>query len=611
MNPRTAMCRRTSRVGTEQGFTLVEVLICVVLLSLIMGALTAELISSLGQSKSTNQVVHESNDAQIIAGYLVRDAQAAGGTNPATGLADSTLGVSLSPVAGCNAPGTFVVGFTWNDFSPTVTTRHVAVYTYFATAGSGFSAQQLVRTTCVGAAAPVSFSLGNEILSAPVVTCLVGGSPASCGPTLPDQIKMQVTENNAPASATIPYSFTLTASVRTQSGSKPDSASPAPLVLLGRSGCGGSENTTGLSVESGPSFVGTVNVHVYGQTFVNTVNGSGCPAINLSGGATYQADSTTSILQGGTCSASGNGSTCPTGSAVASYAPALADPYAALVPPVGGANRSGCSGPGTYMTTLTVSSNCTLSSGTYVFDNGIKISGGASLTSSGPVLLYVKGGSFDASGAGPITVTGMSSGPYEGLVLWQDKSDSNPISLGGSNGGTSSFGGAIYAPAAEVSALVSTFFSANTVNALGIVAQALSVDATFSFFGQGGMNIGTKPPTVTSTTPSSRDAGAVNQDITITGNTFEANATVLFSNPGITVNSTTFVNATTLTANISISPTATLGAVDVTVVNPDGGFGTGTGVFTVNAAPTLVSITPSSRDREHRTRRSRSTAQAS
>lgn len=62
MNPRTAMCRRTSRVGTEQGFTLVEVLICVVLLSLIMGALTAELISSLGQSKSTNQVVHESND---------------------------------------------------------------------------------------------------------------------------------------------------------------------------------------------------------------------------------------------------------------------------------------------------------------------------------------------------------------------------------------------------------------------------------------------------------------------------------------------------------------------------------------------------------------------
>ena len=122
-----------------------------------------------------------------------------------------------------------------------------------------------------------------------------------------------MTENNGPASATIPYTFTLTATVRSQSNAKPDSASPSPLILLGRSGCGsGTEHTSGLAVEPFLSLFGTTHVHVYGQTFINTVDGSGCPAINLTNNGVYNADGVTSILQGGTCNASG-GSTLSRG----------------------------------------------------------------------------------------------------------------------------------------------------------------------------------------------------------------------------------------------------------------------------------------------------------
>ena len=68
-------------------------------------------------------------------------------------------------------------------------------------------------------------------------------------------------------------------------------------------------------------------------------------------------------------------------------------------------------------------------------------------------------------------------------------------------------------------------------------------------------------PTLISLNPNSRGQGAQNQTITITGTGFLNGPMIAatFSNPGITVNSTNFVNATTLTVNISISKAAATG----------------------------------------------------
>jgi hypothetical protein len=71
-----------------------------------------------------------------------------------------------------------------------------------------------------------------------------------------------------------------------------------------------------------------------------------------------------------------------------------------------------------------------------------------------------------------------------------------------------------------------------------------------------------------------------------------AGLTVTFSGTGITVNSTTFLSATQVKANITIASNAATGARDVTVTNPDAGTKTLTGGFTVNAAPTIT--TPNS-----------------
>ena len=69
-------------------------IVSVMLLTLIIGVVSTALVTSLGATTGTRQRVRESNDAQLVAGFFTRDGQAAGGSNPLTGLADPTLGVS-------------------------------------------------------------------------------------------------------------------------------------------------------------------------------------------------------------------------------------------------------------------------------------------------------------------------------------------------------------------------------------------------------------------------------------------------------------------------------------------------------------------------------------
>ena len=117
--------------------------------------------------------------------------------------------------------------------------------------------------------------------------------------------------------------------------------------------------------------------------------------------------------------------------------------------------------------------------------------------------------------------------------------------------------------------------------------------------GDGGTGTGTgvfsvtAAPTVASVAPPSL-AQNQNLAVVITGSGFETGAVATFSGTGITVNSYSEVNATTEDANITATPTATLGARDVTVTNPDSSTATGTGVFTVTGSGTVTSASPAS-----------------
>ena len=104
-------------------------------------------------------------------------------------------------------------------------------------------------------------------------------------------------------------------------------------------------------------------------------------------------------------------------------------------------------------------------------------------------------------------------------------------------------------------------------------------------------------PIVSGVAPATAGRGATMRNITITGDGFAPGAIAQIGpvGGGITTNYTQFVDANTLTANISVAPLAPLTTYDVTVQDPGFGVGTCAGCFSVNTGPTVTNTSPSSR----------------
>ena len=100
-------------------------------------------------------------------------------------------------------------------------------------------------------------------------------------------------------------------------------------------------------------------------------------------------------------------------------------------------------------------------------------------------------------------------------------------------------------------------------------------------------------PTITTLSPSSADAGAAAQTLTINGTNFVSNSTVTYNGVSHTA---TYVSATQLTIPLSAGEQATAGTIAVVVTNPSPGGGASNSVnFTVdNPVPTLTSLSPAS-----------------
>ncbi len=87
-------------------------------------------------------------------------------------------------------------------------------------------------------------------------------------------------------------------------------------------------------------------------------------------------------------------------------------------------------------------------------------------------------------------------------------------------------------------------------------------------------------PAISSVTPSSKPQHWIG-DIIINGTDFADGASVSFSDSTITVFRATYRSSTSLEARISISPNTPTGSKNITITNPNGVSGEGTGVFSV------------------------------
>jgi hypothetical protein len=431
--------RHLAQERNEAGTTFIEMLVVVIILPLIVGAIATAVITALNDQKGVSGKLSDSASAQTTSAFYVRDVQSAAYVTTS----------SASTPSPCGSGTSFLLGLSWG--SPTAG-GVVVSYWEVPTPGNPTPAtNDLVRLYCSGGSTtPAStVTVAHGVSTTAGIRAAVDFARSISSPPNPavswvptsgiSTITLQAQESSSN------YNFDLVAAPRGSVSTVGNGGNPAPppLLLLG-------SGTNVLNCVGGGNG-GTVNV--IGTAYLNsTANGAGSLGPNASLTATqiYTADPTPSGAISGTYSPSPpiNG-------------PVISDPYAGLTPPsTTGLNDyttgTNYQGPGIYENTLTLNGNNTtvLQTGTYILRQGIKLKGGASLTSGpGGVLLYVTGGSIDFGGGGNVSLQPLSPPPYPSapnLGIWQNNPDpkTNAVSLSGN--GTATYGGTVYAPAAQV-----------------------------------------------------------------------------------------------------------------------------------------------------------------
>ena len=219
MKPRRTGAARKGSPRRCEGFTLIELLIAVVLLAGITSAIAAVMVTSLGATRTTSEKAHESTDAQLIATYLVRDAQSAGGSNPSTGLPDPSLGVGTD-AAGCGSSTGLVVRFKWIDRSqlgPQYVHTNVATYTVNSVT------HELTRHLCVDGGTAADVTLGTRVANA------VCSSPSPCT-GFPSSVTLKLTATNNPPNGST-FNYSLSAALRAQSEVFPDTSTASRVLI--------------------------------------------------------------------------------------------------------------------------------------------------------------------------------------------------------------------------------------------------------------------------------------------------------------------------------------------------------------------------------------------
>jgi prepilin-type N-terminal cleavage/methylation domain-containing protein len=566
--------------GTEDGFTLIELVIVMIIIPIIIGGVTTAIIVSLQNQNVEYHRIADSVDPQIASAYFTRDIQSASqittAASPACGsngtpllsltwsqtisrtITDGILSANTLTLSSAGTPftqqditqlgslvtvtdvdgdiqpsppasPTEIVSFHPPSGAPTsnsVTLSQVAagtstpadpdtvtitrtlgpwLVTYWAEPDASDTNTQIVRSLCYleDGNSPVADSstivardlpLGQT----PVATITCGPTISNCNPSnsLPAAGITSVSLSAAePASA---YSFSLLAAPRSSDSSSEGVApggnpfNPTSLLLLGAGK--GTLNLTSPSTKLDVTGTMAFNCTSCDPALVDldavdtTVTESGglfqvaqnqgsqpCPCAVVS----------TNMMAGATSSPS-----------TASYG--LPAPTATVLPPA--SSTGGCTQPspvqsphqwtctpGVYSNPSTFSSNgatFTLAPGVYTFSQGLNVTANNnSIIGTGGVFFYVPSGQVAVGTPNAshldrqltVQLSPETSGPYDGIVLYQAPSDTSPIELWANNLGTNSqdsLAGQIEATGAPISIVANS--SLISIGSIAAVSLTLS-----------------------------------------------------------------------------------------------------------------------------------------
>jgi hypothetical protein len=191
------------------------------------------------------------------------------------------------------------------------------------------------------------------------------------------------------------------------------------------------------------------------------VNSNSATAISLSGGNTTitdtNPDTKVKIVGGYSCYGGTTGCITP---APITGAPSAGDPLAGIDPPAAGSctpipnigKGTTTINPGTYCGTLGVQSNQNLvmNPGNYIFKSGggnscgFSASGNGNVTGNGVMMYFADSCNASITGNGNIDLSAPTTGNYQGVLMYQDRSNAKTSSLTGGAG--QALAGILYFP---------------------------------------------------------------------------------------------------------------------------------------------------------------------
>jgi prepilin-type N-terminal cleavage/methylation domain-containing protein len=247
---------------TDEGFTLVEVLIVMVLIGIVATVIAAAATVILRTQGPTNTRVQDSRTLHGLTSWLAQDASA---TPPGQ--------FDLSPAAptGCVGvnPGTSLVRMNWSEDTGTAV-NYVANYRFVDQGGGDF---RIERHTCSGTgpgpyANPTVIRLGSRLSSTTPIVTPVGAPTRGVSFELftPDGESIFVDGDSRNPSETLPSTTTSTTTTTppsTTTTTPTTTVPPAPCSLVGSPGVSASPNPISNAVGGGPQpLVGDVTVTI-------------------------------------------------------------------------------------------------------------------------------------------------------------------------------------------------------------------------------------------------------------------------------------------------------------------------------------------------------------
>ncbi|WP_197025377.1 prepilin-type N-terminal cleavage/methylation domain-containing protein [Nocardioides sp. URHA0032] len=233
----------TARRSWDDGFTLIELVITVTIMSIVTVAITGVLFQYLRVSNESSARLNESTDQQFVSAYWQQDVSSAGlraGT-PSLALRPSVWKSGPAPsgvASACASPaGTTVVGLAWNDY-PSTTPSTAPEATWDATISAAVyftktvgTRTELWRTRCGSGSTtstPVAHLIDPASLTDPatgmldptrIVSCAKDdGSTTSCTGVSPFPSTISITLVVQDTGKAVPsgtgYTSTLTAETR-------------------------------------------------------------------------------------------------------------------------------------------------------------------------------------------------------------------------------------------------------------------------------------------------------------------------------------------------------------------------------------------------------------